>query len=183
MNKNRALLLDRDGVINADAGYIGSMERFSFLPGVFPFLRAARDLGYRLAIATNQAGVARGLYSADDYRHLTRYMLRELKRESIDIDLVLACFEHDKGVDPVFTRQSFWRKPQPGMVLEAIRRLDLDPLRSAFLGDALTDMRAAQDGGLRLCLWLTEEKVEAPAGIDVVRNYDEALEFLRVPFA
>jgi len=183
MNKNRALLLDRDGVINADTGYVGAVEQFSFLPGLFPFLRAARDLGFRIAILTNQSGVARGLYSVNDFYRLTEHMLGELRREGIEIELVLACFEHDKGVDAAFARQSFWRKPNPGMVLEAVRRMDLDPSRSALIGNELTDMEAAQSGGIRRCLLLTESNVTAAAKINVVKNYDEALNTLRAPFA
>ena len=183
MNNYRALFLDRDGVINADHGYVGSRERFSFLPGVFSFLREARDLGFRLAILSNQSGVARGYFSEDAYRHVTGHMLDKLRREGIDIDMVLACFDHIKGVRPEYTRQSFWRKPQPGMVLEAMRKMRADPARSAFIGDKLSDMQAAERACIRRRLWLTQEDVLAAEGIDVVRGYDEALALLRVPFA
>jgi len=177
MNKNRALLLDRDGVINDDTGYVGSIDQFVFLPGLFPFLRAARNLGFRLAVITNQAGVARGYYSADAFHRLTDYMLNALRQENIDVELVLACFEHEKGIVPAYARQSFWRKPSPGMILEAIRRLDLDPEKSVFLGNEPTDMQAALAGGIGHPLLLTEHK-PAPAGVTVVKNYDEALKFL-----
>ena len=173
MNKNRALLLDRDGVINRDAAYVGAVERFEFMPGLFPFLRAARDLGYRLAILTNQSGVGRGFYGEDDYARVTRHMLRELRRENIEIELILACFEHPEGLG-FYARESFWRKPNAGMVLEAVRRLEIDPARSAFLGDALRDMQAAQAGGIGRCLWLTDN-VRAPEGISIVKDYAEAL--------
>ncbi|MGB9151522.1 MAG: HAD family hydrolase [Alphaproteobacteria bacterium] len=175
MNKNRALLLDRDGVINLDHAYVGTIDRFEFMPGLFPFLRAVRDLGYRIAILTNQAGVARGKYSENDYASLTAYMLAELRREQIPVELVLACFEHPDGTVPAYTRESFWRKPNPGMVLEAVRRLDLDPATSAFLGDNLRDMQAAQSGGIGHCLWLTAEKAAAPAGVTLVKDFSEAL--------
>ncbi len=178
MNKNRALLLDRDGVINADTDYVGTIERFTFLPGLFPFLRSARDLGFRLAVLTNQSGVARRYYSADDFYRLTDYMLTELRREGIDIELVLACFEFEGGSDPAYARQSFWRKPSPGMVLEAVRRLDLDPSRSAFLGNEMTDMRAAGGGGIRQRLLMTKELFTPPPGVNVVKNYNDALSLL-----
>lgn len=183
MNKNRALLLDRDGVINADTGYVGSVEAFSFLPGLFPFLRTTRDLGYRLAVITNQAGVAHGYYSADDFYRLTDHMVAELKKEGIEIELVLACFEHDRGRVAALTRQSFWRKPRPGMVLEAIRRMNIDPARSAFLGNEIKDMQAALGGGIRRCMLLTQGKAAPLEGVDIVKNYDEALSFLKEPFA
>jgi D-glycero-D-manno-heptose 1,7-bisphosphate phosphatase len=180
MNQNRALLLDRDGVINADKAYVGAVDQFEFMPGVFIFLRAAQDLGYRLAVLTNQSGVARGLYSEDDYNRVTDHMLAGLCREKIDIELVLACFTHPDGITPALARESFWRKPNPGMVLEAIRRLDLNPARSAFLGDNLRDMQAAQSGGIGCCLWLTQEKVIAPAGVVTVTNYTDAFKALAV---
>ena len=183
MSKNRALLLDRDGVINADTGYVGSVEAFSFLPGLFPFLRAARDLGYRLAVLTNQAGVAHGYYFADDFYRLTDFMLAKLREEDIEIELVLACFEHDRGRVPALARQSFWRKPRPGMVLEAIRRLNIDPARSAFLGNEVKDMQAAFNGGIRRRLLLTQERTSPLEGVDIVKNFGEALKILKEPSA
>jgi D-glycero-D-manno-heptose 1,7-bisphosphate phosphatase len=178
MNNYRALLLDRDGVINVDKGYVGAAWRFEFMPGLFPFLRALRDGGYRLAILTNQSGVARGLYTAEDYARVTAHMLAELRREKIDIDLTLACFEHGEGPVAPYARESFWRKPNPGMVMEAVRRLNLDPVRSAFLGDNLRDMEAAQAGSIQKGLWLTQENPAAPAGVHIIRTFDEALALL-----
>jgi len=150
--KRRGLLLDRDGVINIDRGYVGKREQFEFMPGLFDFLRRAQDLGYRLAILTNQSGVARGMYTVADYEKLTGWMLGELAKEGIAIDLVLACFEHPEGTVPEFTRESFWCKPNPGMVLEAVQRLNLDPTRSVFIGDQERDMVAARGGGIGLCV-------------------------------
>jgi D-glycero-D-manno-heptose 1,7-bisphosphate phosphatase len=174
MTKSRALLLDRDGVINDDITYVGTIDRFHFLPDVFAFLRAVQDCGYRLAVLTNQSGVARGLYAAQDDADVTAHMLAELRREGIQIELTLAAFEHPEGSIPAYARESFWRKPNPGMVLESIRRLDLDPARSAFLGDTLRDMQAAQAGGIRRCLWLTQEQPPPPTGVTVVKDYAEA---------
>ncbi len=174
--QRRGLLLDRDGVINVDHGYVGKQEQFSFLPGLFSFLRAARDRGFYLAILTNQSGVARGLYSEADYNALTKWMLRQLAKEGIQIDLTLACFEHTEGSIDTYRRESYWRKPSPGMVLEAIQKLQLDPARSVFLGDQLRDMEAAQAGGVGKCLWLTEKPEQPPKGIMIVNNYDQALQ-------
>lgn len=173
--QRRGLLLDRDGVINVDHGYVGKVGQFSFIPGLFPFLRAARDKGFQLAILTNQSGVARGLYTVEAYQTLTSWMLKQFAQEGIAIDLILACFEHAEGSVDMYRRESFWRKPNPGMVLEAIQKLNLDPKRSVFLGDHLRDMEAAQAGGIGKCLWLTDSKEAAPQGVTIVRNYDETL--------
>jgi D-glycero-D-manno-heptose 1,7-bisphosphate phosphatase len=176
MNKNRALLLDRDGVINVDAGYVATVDRFTFIPGLFPFLRDVRDRGYRLAILTNQSGVGRGLFSEQAYENLTTHILDNLKGEGIDIDLVLACFMHPESKLPAYAYDSFWRKPNPGMVLEAIRRLDLDPSRSVFIGDSERDMQAAQAAGIGRCLWLTQDKPDKNENATIVRDFAQALD-------
>lgn len=178
IDKNRALLLDRDGVINVDTGYIGSVDAFVFLPGLFPFLRAVQQRGYRLAVLTNQSGVARRLYGVEDYERVTAHMLKTLRREGITLDLTLACFEHPQGTVAPYARQSFWRKPNPGMVLDAVRRMNLDASRCAFLGDAERDMQAAQSGGIGQCLWLTKEKTPRIPGVVCVEDFDAALKLL-----
>ncbi|HEU0117028.1 MAG TPA: HAD family hydrolase [Alphaproteobacteria bacterium] len=176
--RRRGLLLDRDGVINVDHGYVGTRAQFEFMPGIFGFLRAAQDRGYRLAILTNQSGVARGNYTARDHENLMAWMLKEMAKEGIAIDLTLACFEHIEGTVPEYRRESFWRKPNPGMVLDAVQKLRLDPARSAFLGDTMRDMEAAQAGGIKTCLWLESKITKAPTGVTLVRNFDEALKAL-----
>jgi D-glycero-D-manno-heptose 1,7-bisphosphate phosphatase len=177
--QQRGLLLDRDGVINVDRGYIGTREQFEFMPGLFSFLRAAQDMGFRLAILTNQSGVARGLYTEADYAKLTGWMLKELAGQGIMIDLVLACFEHPEGTVAAYARESFWRKPNPGMVLEAVQRLNLDPARSAFLGDQPRDMEAAKAGGIETRIYLSDNGKGVPKGAKVVIGYDDVLKILK----
>jgi len=174
-NKQRGLLLDRDGVVNIDRGYIHTRAAFTFMLGLFPFLRIAQDRGYRLAIVTNQAGVARDLYSVRAYEDLTAWMLEALRSEGITIDLVLACFEHPDGVVEPYRRESFWRKPNPGMILEAAQRLRLDLARSIMIGDTKRDMEAAQAAGVGTRLWLTIDSVENLPGVTVVRDFAQAL--------
>ena len=173
----RGLLLDRDGVVNTDRGYVGSREQFEFMPGLFPFLRAVTDRGFRLAILTNQSGIARGLYTEKDFENLTGWMLAELGRQGVAVDLVLGCCEHPEGTVAAYARESFWRKPNPGMVLEAVQRLRLDPARSAFLGDQPRDLDAAALGGIGQRL-LLNPSVELPQGAVRVRDFDEALKAL-----
>lgn len=172
----RGLLLDRDGIVNVDLGYVGTRDRFTFSLGLFPFLRAAQDRGYRLAIVTNQSGIARGMYSVDDYENLTRWMLDAFRKEGIWIELVLACFEHKGGTVEKYKRESFWRKPNPGMILEAAQRLRLDLVRSVMLGDSERDMQAALAAGVGTCLLMTgKEDQPAMPGVTVVRDFAQAL--------
>ena len=159
--KAKGLLLDRDGVVNRDTGFIGRKEDFVFIPDLFPFLRRMRDQGYRVAIVTNQSGVARGYFTATDYYDLTCWMLAELAAEGITIDLVLASFEHQEAKTEEYRRGSYWRKPNPGMILEAALRLDLDLSRSIMIGDSARDITAAQAAGVRrLCLYGDDDKQE-----------------------
>lgn len=179
--KQRGLLLDRDGIINIDHGYVGRREQFQFTDGLFPFLRWAQDYGYRLAIITNQAGVARGYYSQQDYEALTQWMLGELAREGISMSSVQACFEHDAGSIPVYARQSFWRKPNPGMALDALQSLKLDPYRSVFIGDKISDMETAERAGIagRLLLTAEAEPKTLPQGCYHIKNFAEAIDLMK----
>jgi D-glycero-D-manno-heptose 1,7-bisphosphate phosphatase len=181
LHRRHALFLDRDGIINIDNNYVYRQQDFTFTPGIFLFLRAVQDLGYRLAILTNQSGVARGFYTVTDYQGITSYMLSILAKEGISIDLVLACFEHEDGSVANYARESFWRKPNPGMVMDAAQRLRVDPARSAFLGDRLSDMDAAKAGGIGLPLWLTSDTAQRHSiNVHTIKNFDEALEELTV---
>lgn len=176
--RRKGLLLDRDGVINVDHGYVAKREQFQFLPGLFPFLRATIDAGYRLAILTNQSGVARGLYKVQDYEQLMAWVLKEFAKEGIVIDLVLGCFEHKEGTVAPFARESFWRKPNPGMVLDAVQQLQLDPARSAFIGDNERDMVAALAGGIGHCLYLNKGTEKITDGVKRISNFEEAQKIL-----
>jgi D-glycero-D-manno-heptose 1,7-bisphosphate phosphatase len=175
----RALFLDRDGVINIDTGYVGTIDRFEFIDGVFPFLREVQGRGYRLIVVTNQAGVGRGLYSAEDFHILTRYMLDRLAAQGISIDRVQKCFvQPTKAVDPELRRQSFWRKPSPGMILEAALKHGIDLSKSAMIGDAETDMRAAIAAGVGTPLWLNSNPSASMNGVRRIESHREALAFL-----
>jgi D-glycero-D-manno-heptose 1,7-bisphosphate phosphatase len=176
--QRRGLLLDRDGVVNVDRGYVGTRDQFEFMSGLFPFLSAAQDKGFRLGVLTNQSGVARGFFTAKDHEQLTGWMVKELAKQGIALELVLACFEYSEGTVTAYRRDSFWRKPNPGMVLEAVQRLGIDPRRSTLLGDHLWDMQAALAGGIKTCLWLTDNPSGKPDGVTAVRDFDEALKIL-----
>lgn len=178
MTGERALLLDRDGVINIDHGYVGAPERFEFMDGIFPLTRAAIGAGWRLVVVTNQSGIARGYYSEADFQALTRHMQAAFAAEGVALTGVLHCPFHRGGSAAAYARDSYWRKPNPGMILEAGRRFGLDLARSAFLGDTVGDMAAAQAAGVGLRLRLGGDAAATEGGAVPVARLGDVMPFL-----
>jgi len=143
-----ALFLDRDGVCNIDHGWVGTQERFEWVPGAKAAIRMAHIRGWHVFVVTNQAGVARGLYSEADVQSLHAWMQDELLRFGGLIDDVRYCPFHPEAVVPAYRRSSSWRKPEPGMILDLLRAWRLDPKRCVLIGDRLTDMAAAAAAGV-----------------------------------
>lgn len=173
--KQKALFLDRDGVINIDHNYVGTIDRFELQDGIIPLMQTAQDCGYRLVVTTNQAGVARGYYTEEDFHVVTRHMLAQLAGQGIAIDVVMGCFEHPDGKVAAYTRQSYWRKPNPGMILDAAQRLDIDLARSVFIGDQITDMQAAQAAGIGKSLLLGQQVSEDMPSVIAVADLEAAV--------
>jgi D-glycero-D-manno-heptose 1,7-bisphosphate phosphatase len=156
MVANRALFLDRDGVINYDSGYTSKVESFRFIDGIFDVCRTARKLGYLLIVVTNQAGIGRGYYSEQDFLNLTKWMCEQFAANDILISDVFYCPYHpEHGVGP-YKKDSFDRKPNPGMLFRAAEKYNLDLNRSMMIGDKDSDMQAAKKAGVGIrCHYLT----------------------------
>ena len=173
----RALFLDRDGVINVDTGYVHRREDFVFADGIFPLCAAAGALGLEIHVATNQAGIGRGLYTEAQFAALTGWMVAEFAARGIVIAAVHHCPDHpDHGLG-AYRRASPRRKPEPGMLLDAAAAHGLDLSGSAMLGDKATDMQAAAAAGLGLMLLLSDDAAEVaatPDGAVVVGSLAEA---------
>jgi len=153
----KALFLDRDGVVNFDKHYVGRIADFEFIPGVFDTLRLAIEQGYLLLIVTNQAGIARGYYTQDDYKELTTWMVDEFKKEDITITQVYHCPFHVDGVVPEFTGESSMRKPNPGMLLLAQKEHGLNLPESIMIGDKESDIEAGERAGVGQTVRVTQE--------------------------
>ncbi|GAA4249222.1 D-glycero-beta-D-manno-heptose 1,7-bisphosphate 7-phosphatase, partial [Azospirillum formosense] len=178
---HRALLLDRDGVVNVDYGYVGDRSRFTFMDGIFPLARHAMDRGFRIAVITNQSGIARGYFSENAFLELTGWMRTVFQAQGVDLAGVFHCPYHRGGTVERYARDSFWRKPNPGMILDAARRLDLDLARSVFLGDQPTDMEAARAAGVerRVLLSSGNPTTEPAAATSVIRRLEDMIPTLR----
>lgn len=133
----KALFLDRDGVINKEKNYLYKIEDFEFIDGVFEACKYFQEKGYLLIIITNQAGIARGKYTEEDYQLLTSWMIKEFEKENIIISKVYHCPHH-----PDFSGECECRKPNIGMLLEAKKDFDLDLSQSILVGDKNSDIEA-----------------------------------------
>jgi len=146
--QQRALFLDRDGVINDEIGYLYRAVDVRWVEGIFPLCRTARRLGYKLIVITNQSGIARGLYTEADFHTLMDWMRAEFLAQGAPLDAVYFCpFHPEHGVGP-YKREHPDRKPGPGMLFRAARDLSLDLAQSLLVGDRCSDIAAAHAAGL-----------------------------------
>jgi D-glycero-D-manno-heptose 1,7-bisphosphate phosphatase len=143
-----AAFLDRDGVINVDHGYVVRAEEFEFVPGVLEACAELARLGLQLVVATNQSGIARGLYSEEQFQRLTNWMHARFAAAGAPLAGVYHCPHHPTEGRGVLRRACDCRKPAPGMLLAAIRDLGLDPARSVMFGDKHSDLQAAAGAGV-----------------------------------
>jgi D-sedoheptulose 7-phosphate isomerase/D-glycero-D-manno-heptose 1,7-bisphosphate phosphatase len=137
------VLLDRDGTIVVDHGYVGSVDRVEFIDGAAAAIASFNQAGLPVAVITNQAGVARGLYGIDDVMRVHEHIAAQLALAGAHIDLFLFCPYHPAGVVPAFARASEDRKPRPGMALAAAAALSLDLPASWVVGDRPEDIGLA----------------------------------------
>lgn len=149
----KAVFFDRDGVINRDFGYVGTVERFEFLPEVFSSLAKLKEMGYALVLVTNQSGIARGMYTVDDFNKVKDYMQEKLKEHNAEFDGIYFCPHHPNATVAEFRCTCSCRKPKPDMIFWARDEFELDLQNSIFVGDHASDIAAAKNakvGGLVL---------------------------------
>jgi D-glycero-D-manno-heptose 1,7-bisphosphate phosphatase len=144
---NRAVFLDRDGVINVEKGYLHRIEDLAFLPGVPEAIGLLKDAGYLVIVITNQSGVARGYYTMEAVSLLHRHMEHELAALGARIDAWYVCPHH-----PEHGGGCSCRKPLPGMIEQAAADFRIDPARSYMIGDKLSDVEAGLAAGCRSIL-------------------------------
>ena len=141
------ILLDRDGTIIVDHGYVGSVDKVEFIDGSPEAIASFNRAGIPVAVVTNQAGVARGLYGLDDVARVHEYITERLAKRGAHIDMFLYCPYHPEGVVEAFARASEDRKPGPGMARAAQATLNLDLTASWVVGDRPEDIGLAEAVG------------------------------------
>ena len=141
------ILLDRDGTIIVDHGYVGSVDRVEFIEGAPGAIARFNRAGVPVAVVTNQAGVARGFYGVDDVAAVHKHIEAQLAEYGARIDLFLYCPYHPAGIVEAFARTSEDRKPGPGMAKAAASALNLDLAASWVIGDRPEDVGLARAVG------------------------------------
>jgi len=166
--KNKVLFLDRDGVINIDKGYVHKIEDFESIDGIFDLCKKAQEKGYEIIVITNQAGIARGYYTEEDFFKLTKWMRKEFEKRGISVLDVFYCPHH-----PDFTGECECRKPKPGMILKAVKKYNIDLDKSILVGDKLSDIEAGKRAGIENLFFLKSKYVENEKNLKMYNSLNE----------
>ncbi|HWX85638.1 MAG TPA: HAD-IIIA family hydrolase [Xanthobacteraceae bacterium] len=137
-----ALFLDRDGVIVTDTHYLCRVEDMRMIAGAAAAIARCNRLNIPVVVVTNQAGIGRGYYGWDDFHAVQGALATALAADGAHLDGVVACAYHADGRAPLRVDNHPWRKPNPGMIVEAARRMRLDLSRSWIVGDRAHDLAA-----------------------------------------
>ena len=166
----KACFLDRDGVINVDKNYVYKIEDFEFNDGIFELLEFLKEKGYVFIVVTNQSGIARGLYTKEDFSKLSNFMTEELKKRGIDILKIYHCPHHpDENCE--------CRKPRPKMILDAKEEFDIDLENSIMIGDRKTDIQAANNAKIGTSIFIGKQ--QEPLATISKRSVLELLKFFK----
>jgi D,D-heptose 1,7-bisphosphate phosphatase len=146
---NKAIFLDRDGTINIDHGYVHQIDDFEFIEGSINALKKLKEMGYLLVLVTNQSGIARGYFTEAQFLQLTEWMDWSLAEQGVDFDGIYYCPHHPDGKGE-FKEDCPCRKPKPGMLLDAMKALNIDPQQSIMVGDKIEDIKAGINAKVKI---------------------------------
>jgi histidinol-phosphate phosphatase family protein len=166
--RRAAAFLDRDGTLIEEAHYLADPARVTLLPGAADALRELRAAGYLLVVVTNQSGIARGLFTEEDFRAVQERLESLLRAHGVTFDAVYHCPHH-----PDFTGPCDCRKPALGLYRRAESELGVDLAASIHVGDRLRDVLPALDTGGKGFLVRTgygADAVDVPPEIDVAAD-------------
>lgn len=173
---NKALFLDRDGVINTDKNHVHLIADVDFIEGIFPLASAAHKAGYKLIVITNQGGIARGKFTEEQFQTLMSWMHEQFAINNAPLTAVYHCPHHPEHGERTICE---CRKPKPGMLLQAASEHDIDLSRSLMVGDKQSDMQAAKAAGIPIRIFIPGwEDASPPEATQTVVRLAEVLPFL-----
>ena len=148
MNTNKALFLDRDGVINKDHSYVFKIEELEILDGIIPLCQKAQMLGYKIIIVTNQSGIGRGYYTEGDFWNFMGAIYTEFAKYGVQFDAIYFSPYHPESKIEKYQNGEEFRKPNAGMMLQAQKDFNLNLEQSILIGDKPTDIQAGMKAGI-----------------------------------
>ena len=148
-NSQPAVFFDRDGVLNHDHGFVSSPNQFEWVDGAIKLIRYLNSSNIYVIVVTNQSGVARGYFTESDVNDLHKWMNKELAKESAYIDAFYYCPHHPNGSLKKYSFRCACRKPEPGLIVNALSEWQIDISKSFLIGDKLRDLNAAKKIGLK----------------------------------
>lgn len=178
--QQRAVFLDRDGVINVNHGYVHQIDNFEFIDGIFELARAAHSNGYKLIVITNQSGIGRGYYSEQQFLQLTEWMCNEFLNEGVPVEKVYFSPFHPTAGLGAFKKNDLSRKPHPGMIRQAQRDINVNLESSILIGDKISDIQAGIAAGVGLNLLLGQKRPPKLSSLpyQVIATLREAVLFM-----
>jgi D-glycero-D-manno-heptose 1,7-bisphosphate phosphatase len=144
----KAVFIDRDGTINQEKEYVNRIEDFELIAGSLEALKLLTQYGIKIYIITNQAGIAKGFFTMDQFHHLTEHMIHYFESEGIKVEEVLYCPHHPDGIVPEYTKDCLCRKPNNKLIKDTIEENDFKADELVLIGDKNSDIEAGKSLGI-----------------------------------
>jgi len=193
---NKAIFLDRDGVINEmwydqEHGLVDSPanpEQFKLKEGIEEFIKTLQGRSYLVIMISNQPGIAKKKYTKVLFNQIRKKMRSLLSNQGVFLDGEYYCLHHPEAADPKYKVVCRCRKPKPGLILKAAKEHDINLKQSWMIGDGIRDVQVGKAAGCRTILLanitqteylrLMEKYLGSPAPDFIVRDFDEALKII-----